>query len=83
MYIQEKFVKANYKGPTKLVLVIRCASYQDLFTTYVHIHYYSKPNLIMLKIGRIRNIIILYKVCHLLLSLFEVRVSLRKLSSIN
>ena len=30
--IQEKLVKANYKGPTKLVLVIKCSSYQDLFT---------------------------------------------------
>ena len=26
----------NYKGPTKLVLVIRCSSHQDLLTIYMY-----------------------------------------------
>ena len=39
--IQWNLVKTNFRGPTRLVLIIRSSSYQDIV---IHVQYYSKPN---------------------------------------
>ena len=39
--IQSNLVKTNFRVPTKLVLIIRSSSYQDIV---IHVQYYSKPN---------------------------------------
>ena len=39
--VQSNLVRANFRGSTKFVLVIRSSSYQDIV---IHVQYYSKPN---------------------------------------
>ena len=39
--LRSNLVKTSFRGPTKLVLIIRSSSYQDIV---IHVQYYSKPN---------------------------------------
>ena len=39
--IESNFTKTRFRGSTKLVLIIRDSSYQDIV---IHVQYYSKPN---------------------------------------
>ena len=41
LIVQSNLFKANFRGPTKFVLIIRSSSYQDIV---IHVQYYSRPN---------------------------------------